>query len=115
MLEIIRPETQAMNSNTISQTAYEVNQFMENYFESIHDGSLEEIATYYTDDIEPFKVPRNAKQTDKVLIADEHLATFSCALRSNVKTALRLTCVLDKSEGYWQIIHGKVESAESTH
>lgn len=115
MLEIIKTESQAMNLNTLSQPAYEVHQFMENFFEAVHEGSSQEIETYYADEMESFKVPRNAKWTDRTLIADDHLATFSCSLTFNIKTALRLSCVLDKSEGYWQIIHGKVESAEHCH
>ena len=115
MLEIIKTESQAMNPDTISHPAYEVYQFMENFFEAVHKGSSPEIETYFSDEIEPFKVPRNAKWTDRTLIADDNLATFSCALKFNIQTALRMTCVLDKSEGHWQIIHGKIESTEHSH
>jgi hypothetical protein len=117
MLEVIKTHNQAGGFNRMSHQAYEVSQFMKNFSEAVHEGNTEEIATYYADDMEPFEFPLNAEWIDETIFVDDHLATFSCCLRSadgaSGTTMPQLTCVLDKSEGYWQIIHGEIQKSDN--
>ena len=115
MLEIIRTQSRALEINQVSQPACEVSQFMKNFFEATHEGNPEEISTYYADEMEPFSFPFNADWIDETLLVDDHLATFSCILRTSDSDEQRLTCVLDKSEGYWQIIHGEIRNESRRH
>ena len=108
MLEMSRTQIQNVNPCHMSQPSYEVLQFMRNFYEAVHEGNPEEISSYYADEMEPFNFPLNAEWTDETLLVEDHLATFSCTLQACANTEIRLTCVLDKSEGYWQIIHGEI-------
>ncbi len=115
MLEIIKTQNQSVDLNQISEQAYEVSQFMKNFSEAVHSGNEEEISSYYADDMEPFNFPLNADWMDETILVDDHLATFSCSLRSSGDSLKQLCCVLDKSEGYWQIIHGEFENENCRH
>lgn len=114
MIEAINTETYASIANPVSQPGCEVSHFMKNFFEATQSGNAEETSTFYADDMEPFSFPLNAERTNENLLVDDHLATFSCSLLKGA-TTLRMTCVLDKSAGYWQIIHGDIRNGEHDH
>jgi len=119
---------------------FEVRQFMKNYAQAVRDGNLEEILSFFSDDIEAFECPpplafhgireysRSWKShfasdftfpirydfVGQKIVAIGTLATFTSLLRvrgtsrknkEEIETWLRFTCVLDKSQGYWQIVH----------
>lgn len=115
MLEVIRTQTQAMPLFPISQPACEVSRFMKNFFEAAHGGNAEEVATYFSDEMEALDFPLYANWSNETLSVDDQLATFSCTLTTEESPQFKLNCVLDKSEGYWQIIHGEVQSNNSRH
>ena len=115
MLEIVRTQTQSLPQIHISQPACEASQFMKNFFEAARGGNLEEVATYFSDEMEALEFPLNANWSDERLMVEDQLATFSCSLSDGVNPDLRLKCVLDKSEGYWQIIHGEVVNNNLSH
>ncbi len=119
---------------------FEVKQFMKNYAQAVRDGNLEEILSFYSDDIEAFECPpplafhgigeysQNWKShftsefnfpvtydfVGEKIFANGRLATFTSLLHvrgtskkngEDIESWLRLTCVLEKSQGYWQIVH----------
>lgn len=115
MMEMIKTQTAVMSLNPISQPACEVIQFMRNFTEAVHDGNIEEIETYYADEMESFNLPLNADWSDDTLVVDDHLATYTCKIQEGSHSDLKLTFVLDKSEGYWQIIHGEIKDCSHKH
>lgn len=115
MLEMIKTQDLAQQLNQISQPGCEVSRFMKNFSQAAHEGNPEEIASYFADDMEAFEFPLDAEWTDETILVDDHVATFSCSLRQGANVEQRLTCVLDKSEGYWQIIHGEVCNENHKH
>ncbi len=126
-------ESQQTLSQTNSETVkgqlgdpkYEVQQFMKNYAEAVRGGNLEEILSYYSDDIEAFDCPKIHYASEfnfpvvyqfvgQKVFADKKLATFSSLVcitgtakqtDEEIESWFRLTCVLEKSQGYWQIAH----------
>jgi ketosteroid isomerase-like protein len=104
---------------------FEVHHFMKNYAGAVRGGNLEEILSYYSDDIEAFACPKIHYATEfsfpvgyqfiaEKIFADGKLATFSALVCISGKSKrtfqpleswYRLTCVLEKSQGYWQIAH----------
>jgi hemerythrin-like domain-containing protein len=115
MLEMIRTENQTSGINQISQPACEVSQFIKNFSDAVHEGNSEEISSYFSDEMKPVEFSQNAQWTDETILIDDHVATFSCTLQSRARSEQRLTCVLDKSEGYWQIIHAEVRDDNRNH
>ena len=115
MLEVIRNRNENLGFHHFSQQACEVSQFMKNFSEAVQEKNQEEASTYYADEMEPIPFPLDAQWIDETIVVDDHLATFSCALSPRETTAQRLTCVLDKSEGYWQIIFGEIKDNTSNH
>ena len=115
MLEVISSQNQLTDTNQVSQQACEVTQFMKNFFAAAGDKNLEEVATYYSDDMEPLDFPLNASVSDELILVDDHLATFGATLYTAASAKLQITCVLDKSEGYWQIIHGEIHNDSFNH
>jgi ketosteroid isomerase-like protein len=103
---------------------FEVHQFMKNYAGAVRGGNLEEILSYYSDDIEAFDCPKIHYASEysfpvsyqfiaEKIFANGKLATFSalvCVTGKSKRTLrpleswYRLTCVLEKSQGYWQIV-----------
>ena len=110
MLEVIRSKNQSIGANQFSQQACEVSQFMKNFFDAVREGNQEEVSTYYADDMEELNFPLRAIISDELFLVDDHLATFGGTLYTAVGARLQLTCVLDKSEGYGQIIHGEIQN-----
>ncbi len=115
MLEIIRSENQSIDANRVSQQGCEVSQFMKNFFDAVREGNQDEVSTYYVDDTKELNFPLHAIISDELILVDDHLATFGGTLYTAVGAQLRLTCVLDKSEGYWQIIHGEIQNDSLSH
>lgn len=115
MLEVIKSQTQNLGFHHSSQQACEVNQFMQNFYEAVRENNAEEISTYYSDEMESFDFPLKADWRDETIVVDDHLATFSCTLRTSDNGEQKLKCVLDKSEGYWQIIFGEIKNSNSSH
>lgn len=137
-------QKRALNSELkkgqLGDPEFEVRQFMKNYAEAVRGGNMEEILSYYSDDIEAFECPpplafhgiseysQNWKShfasefnfpvtyefVGEKILASPELATFSSLLHirgtskkngEEIESWLRLTCVLEKSKGYWQIAH----------
>ncbi|MGZ5280066.1 MAG: YybH family protein [Pseudobdellovibrionaceae bacterium] len=134
------PSNIPIRKGQLGDPNFEVRQFMKNYAQAVRDGNLEEILSFFSDDIEAFECPpplafhgiREYSQNweshfasefrfpvtydfvGEKIFADGKIATFTSLLhvrgvsRKNnqeIETWLRLTCVLDKSQGYWQIVH----------
>ncbi len=115
MLEVSGSQNQATRTNQVSQQVCEVSQFMKNFFGAASDGNFEEVATYYSDDMKPFNFPLNARVSDELILVDDHLATFGATLHTAASAKLQIICMLDKSEGYWQIIHGEIYNDSLNH
>jgi hypothetical protein len=115
MLEIIKSESRTTGFNRVSQPACEVSQFMKNFFEALSEGNVDEVNTYFSDEMEPINIPLTADFVDQTLVVDDHIAAFSCCLLNGANSSEKLTCVLDKSEGYWQIIHAAIVNENGTH
>ncbi len=115
MLETIRVQNQSGNMDQKSNPAFEVSQFMKNFSEAVHTGNPKEIFTYYADEARPLNISTDAKWIDETILVDEQIAAFSCFLQTSESTVQQLSCVLDKSEGYWQILHGKVQNDYRGH
>lgn len=116
MLEVINPlKSKMIDSNSGSLSAREVSQFMKNFFEALKSGNTEEVETYYADEMNPISLPSNTQWHDKTILVDDHLATFACALESDRHSRRNLLFVLDKSEGFWQIIHGEIQTHFHSH
>lgn len=112
MIEILRRQNEAVNPNHVSQPSQEVSRFMENYFDAVHSGNIEEVNTYYANTMEPMVLPMYLEHTDQAIVVDDYLATYSCNIKG---TRMHLTYILDKSEGYWQIIQGEIQGANTHH
>jgi hypothetical protein len=109
MLEFIKSQNPTPTGfYHISQAGCEVTQFMRNFFEAVQGGNYEEISTYYSDEMINFNFPLSAKVNDESIVVDDHLATFRCSFSAPEYEGQELKFVLDKSEGYWQIIHGEL-------
>ncbi len=115
MLEVIRVQSQAANLDQISHPAYEVSQFMKNFSEAVHAGNPVEAYTYYADEAKPLNISADAKWINETILVDDQIAAFSCFLQTSASTVQQLNCVLDKSEGYWQILHGKIQNHYRGH
>jgi ketosteroid isomerase-like protein len=134
---------QGLAEEKTKSSANEIHQFMANYAEAVRNGNIEEILTYYSDDVEAFDCPppliyhgiREYEDTwkhyyssefefpvmyefiDEKIFVNGPLASFYCLVHmkgtfkeSKKETAawLRLTCILEKTKGYWQIVHDHV-------
>lgn len=115
MLEVISSQNQLTDTNQVSLQACEVTRFMKNFFAAASDENLEEVVTYYSDDMEPLNFPLNVSVSDELILIDGHLATFGATLYTATSAKLQIVCVLDKSEGYWQIIHGEIYNDSLNH
>lgn len=121
MMEVIKSETQmnsTLNNTKLSSTpVFEATQFMKNFIEALQNGNSEEIASYYADEADYIALapPANVEWTDESLFVEDHIATFKCCLRAGAEGEQSFTCVLDKSEGYWQIIHCEIKDTVSYH
>ncbi len=115
MLDIIRTQNRSKNFNRITQHGCEVKKFMKNFFDAVAESSQEEIETYYADEMTPLNFPMHVRCSNETIIADDHIATYSCSIRQTENTDELFVCVLDKSEGYWQIISGQIQNEIQHH
>lgn len=135
-----KTERMERRKGQLGDPEYEVRQFMKNYAQAVREGNLDEILSFFADDVEAFECPpplafhgireygKNWQShyvsdinfpttydfVDERVFASETLASFSTLLHvrgvskktgEDIESWYRLTCVLEKSHGYWQIVH----------
>lgn len=110
MIEMIGLQNEEIKNRAASPASCEVSHFIKNFHEAVMGKNSIEIATYFSDEMESFYFPLDAIWTAENIVVGDHLATFNCTLKLETNVNLRMTCVLDKSEGYWQIIHGELHN-----
>lgn len=120
------------NETSTDQTSeYEISQFMKNFAQALCGGNPEEISTYYADGAQIADLPSlmpiidvndvsqanfNPLFLNQKISAEERFGVYSALICLRGLEARDysdnggwhlLTCVLDKTEGYWEIVQTK--------
>lgn len=112
MFELIQKENEMLNPNLTPNLNYEVSRFMENFFDAVHRGDIEEANTYFSHTADPIEMPIHAEAANEVIVVDDYFASYTCNLKG---TRMHFSFSLDKSKGYWEIIQGEIQGSNTRH